>query len=163
VNWRATSRRLLPYALVAAGGFLLAYLFVAFVIFPPQIVPDDAKVPQVVGLLFDEAVTRLEAVGRVAGRIADDLGSLLGEILSDADVTYIPAPPKQYVEPASAMNSLVVKMMNPVQRFPVSTAVRAFADEVESTRLDCALAEAATRPHVRIEARMVLSFMTFSR
>ena len=50
------------------------------------------------------------------------------DLLSDADVTYIPAPPKQYVEPASAMNSLVVKMMNPVQRFPVSTTVRAFAD-----------------------------------
>jgi eukaryotic-like serine/threonine-protein kinase len=63
VNWRATSRRLLPYALVAAGGFLLAYLLVAFVIFPPQIVPDDAKVPQVVGLLYDEAMTRLEAAG----------------------------------------------------------------------------------------------------
>ena len=63
VNWRATSRRLLPYALVAAGGFLLAYLIVAFVIFPPQIVPDDAKVPQVVGLLYDEAVNRLEAAG----------------------------------------------------------------------------------------------------
>jgi serine/threonine-protein kinase len=63
VNWRATSRRLLPYALVAAGGFLVAYLIVAFVIFPPQIIPDDAKVPQVVGLLYDEAVTRLEAAG----------------------------------------------------------------------------------------------------
>jgi len=63
VNWRATSRRLLPYAVVAAGGFLLAYLVVAFVVFPPQIVPDDAKVPQVVGLLYDEAVTRLEAAG----------------------------------------------------------------------------------------------------
>jgi eukaryotic-like serine/threonine-protein kinase len=68
VNWRATSRRLLPYALVAAGGFLLAYLFVAFVIFPVQIVPDDAKVPQVVGLLFDEAVTRLDAAGFKAKR-----------------------------------------------------------------------------------------------
>ena len=63
MNWRATSRRLLPYAMVAAGGFLLAYLVVAFLVFPPQIVPDDAKVPQVVGLLYDEAVTRLEAAG----------------------------------------------------------------------------------------------------
>ncbi|HUQ79970.1 MAG TPA: PASTA domain-containing protein [Gemmatimonadaceae bacterium] len=63
MNWRATSRRLLPYAVVAAGGFLLAYLVVAFLIFPPQLVPDDAKVPQVVGLLYDEAVTRLEAAG----------------------------------------------------------------------------------------------------
>jgi len=63
VNWRASSRRLLPYALVAAGGFLLAYLVVAFLVFPPQIVPDDVKVPQVVGLLYDEAVTRLEAAG----------------------------------------------------------------------------------------------------
>jgi len=51
----------------------------------------------------------------------------LGEILSDADVTYIPAPPKQYVEAGSAMNSLVVKMMNPMQRFPtVNNSVRAF-------------------------------------
>ena len=63
MNWRASSRRLLPYALVAAGGFLLAYLIVAFLIFPAEIVPDDAKVPQVVGLLYDEAVTRLEAAG----------------------------------------------------------------------------------------------------
>jgi serine/threonine-protein kinase len=49
--------------MVAAGGFLLAYLIVAFVVFPPELVPDDAKVPQVVGLLYDEAVTRLEAAG----------------------------------------------------------------------------------------------------
>ena len=53
----------------------------------------------------------------------------LGEILSDTDVTYDPAPPKQYVEPVSARNSLVVKMLNPVQRFPsVSTTTRAFSD-----------------------------------
>jgi serine/threonine-protein kinase len=38
-------------------------LIVAFVIFPAQLVPDDAKVPQVVGLLYDEAVNRLEAAG----------------------------------------------------------------------------------------------------
>jgi len=63
VNWRAASRRLFPYAVVAAGGFLLAYLVVAFLIFPPELVPDDSKVPQVVGLMYDDAVTRLEAAG----------------------------------------------------------------------------------------------------
>jgi len=53
----------------------------------------------------------------------------LGEILSDADVTFDPAPPKTYVEPPSAMNSLVIKMLNPMQRYPVVDAsVRAFAD-----------------------------------
>ena len=63
MNWRAASRRLFPYAVVAAGGFLLAYLVVAVLIFPPELVPDDAKVPQVVGLTYDEAVNRLEAAG----------------------------------------------------------------------------------------------------
>lgn len=63
MKWRAASRHLLLYFLVAAGGFLLAYLVVAFVVFPPEIVPDDAKVPQVVGLMYDDAVTRLEAAG----------------------------------------------------------------------------------------------------
>jgi hydrazine synthase alpha subunit-like protein len=50
----------------------------------------------------------------------------LGEILSDADVTYTPAPPKQYVEPVSARDSLVIQMLNPVQRYPLNTTVRAF-------------------------------------
>lgn len=63
MNWRAASRRLFPYAVVAAGGFLLAYLVVAFLVFPPELVPDDAKVPQVVGLMYDDAVNRLEAAG----------------------------------------------------------------------------------------------------
>jgi len=71
VNWRATSRRLLPYALVAAGGFLLAYLVVAFLIFPPEILPTDTKVPQVVGLLYDEAVARLEAV-RLKAKVGEE-------------------------------------------------------------------------------------------
>jgi hypothetical protein len=53
----------------------------------------------------------------------------LGEIIGDADVTYTPAPPPSYVAPASARDSLVVQMLNPMQRFPsVNNAVRAFAD-----------------------------------
>ena len=48
----------------------------------------------------------------------------LGEILSDADVTYTPAPPKEYVAAGSALNSLVVQMLNPVQRFPANQRAR---------------------------------------
>lgn len=63
MNWRATTRRLLPYLVVAAGGFLLAYLIVAFFIFPAGVVPDDAVVPNVTGMLFDDAVAQLRKTG----------------------------------------------------------------------------------------------------
>jgi beta-lactam-binding protein with PASTA domain len=63
MNWRAISRRLMLYATVAAGGFLLAYLIVAFFIFPRGVIPDDARVPSVVGLLYDDAARRLIAAG----------------------------------------------------------------------------------------------------
>ena len=52
MNWRATTRRLLPYLIVAAAGFLLAYLFVFAFVFPAGVVPDDGRVPAVAGLDF---------------------------------------------------------------------------------------------------------------
>ena len=63
VHWRATTRRLLPYVIVAAGAFLAAYLFVFFFVFPSELLPNDAKVLNVVGLSYDDASRRLEAVG----------------------------------------------------------------------------------------------------
>ncbi len=42
----------------------------------------------------------------------------LGEILSDADVTYSPAPPKQYVAAGSALNSLVDRDAEPDAALP---------------------------------------------
>jgi len=63
VGWRATTRRLFPYLVVATGGFLAAYLIVFFVVFPGTVVPDDAQVPSVVGLLSDDATRRLRAAG----------------------------------------------------------------------------------------------------
>jgi beta-lactam-binding protein with PASTA domain len=59
VNWRATTRRLLPYFLAAAGGFLIAYLVVFLFVVPTAIVPDDGQVPNVVGLTYDDATRRL--------------------------------------------------------------------------------------------------------
>lgn len=65
---RTSLRRSLPYAVTIVGGFLLAYLIVAFVVFPSGVVPSDAKVPNVGGLMFDDAAKRLAAVGFKAQR-----------------------------------------------------------------------------------------------
>lgn len=62
----------LPYAAAIIGGFLVAYLIVAFLIFPSGVVPGDAKVPNVTGLLFDDAAKRLGAVGFKASRGATE-------------------------------------------------------------------------------------------
>lgn len=63
MTWRARLRRLQPYVLSIVGGFLLAYLIVAFFVFPAGIIPQDIRVPNVVGLTFPEASRTLEARG----------------------------------------------------------------------------------------------------
>ena len=63
MKWRARSRRALPYLIVAASGFLIAYMIVAFVVFPADIIPDDAVVPNVVGDSYEEAVKTLSRAG----------------------------------------------------------------------------------------------------
>lgn len=63
MNWRSTARRSIPYLVTAAGGFLLAYVIIAFFVFPPQLVSTDETVPGVVGLSFEEAAERLSRAG----------------------------------------------------------------------------------------------------
>ena len=65
---RARLRASLPYAVAIIGGFLIAYLIVAFLVFPSGVVPGNAKVPNVMGLQFDDAARRLSAVGFRASR-----------------------------------------------------------------------------------------------
>ena len=65
---RMKLRGSLPYAVAIIGGFLLAYLIVAFVVFPAGVIPGNAKVPNVTGLLFDDASKKLGAVGFRASR-----------------------------------------------------------------------------------------------
>jgi beta-lactam-binding protein with PASTA domain len=60
---RRSVRRTLPYAIAIIGGFLAAYLIVAFVIFPSGVIPRDIRVPNVAGLTFDDAVRRLAERG----------------------------------------------------------------------------------------------------
>jgi len=68
MNWRGFWRRALFYSIVGVGGFGIGYLLVAFLVFPPQLVPDDAKVPSVVGLMYDDAARRLTAAGFTAAQ-----------------------------------------------------------------------------------------------
>jgi len=63
MKWRARSRRALPYLIAATSAFLLAYLEVAFVIFPAEIIPDDAVVPTVIGESYEAAVKKLSGAG----------------------------------------------------------------------------------------------------
>ena len=46
----------------------IAYLIVAFVIFPSGVIPGNARVPNVTGLLYTDAVKRLAEVGFKAER-----------------------------------------------------------------------------------------------
>ena len=68
MNVRAKLRASLPYAVAIVGGFLVAYLIVAFIVFPSGVIPGNAKVPNVAGLMIDDAAKQLAAVGFSAQR-----------------------------------------------------------------------------------------------
>lgn len=63
MNWRGPLRRGLPYVVALGSGFLLAYLVVAFFVFPAGVIPQDLRVPNVIGLTMSEAVRQLEMKG----------------------------------------------------------------------------------------------------
>lgn len=63
MKWRAAPRSAFPYLLTAAGGFLLAYVLIFLFAFPADVIPDDADVPNVVGLMYADAAQRIERAG----------------------------------------------------------------------------------------------------
>jgi serine/threonine-protein kinase len=68
VTWRGRLRRSIPYVVAAGGGFLLAYLIVAFFVFPAGVIPQDVRVPNVIGLTYNDAVRTLQTKGFQAER-----------------------------------------------------------------------------------------------
>jgi serine/threonine-protein kinase len=68
VSWRGASRRALPYLIAATSGFIIAYMVVAFLVFPAEIIPDDAIVPNVVNTSYDEAARVVARAGFRAER-----------------------------------------------------------------------------------------------
>ena len=65
---RGSARRSIPYLVAIMSGFLLAYLIVAFFIFPAHLVTSDTKVPNVVGQPYESAVAQLKKAGFVPQR-----------------------------------------------------------------------------------------------
>lgn len=63
MNARALPKRAFPYLVVAAGGFLVAYLFLFLFAFPADVLPDDGRIPRVVGMTFDAASAALDEAG----------------------------------------------------------------------------------------------------
>lgn len=63
MSFRTQIRGTFPYLIAIVGGFLLAYLIVAFFVFPAGLVPREAKIPNVTGLLLDDANKQLAEVG----------------------------------------------------------------------------------------------------
>jgi serine/threonine-protein kinase len=63
VNARALPKRAFPYLIVAVAGFLLAYLGLFLFAFPADVLPDDGRIPRVVGMNFDDATAALEKAG----------------------------------------------------------------------------------------------------
>lgn len=61
-------RRLLPYVLALVSGFGLAYLVVAFLIFPAGVIPQEVRMPNVIGLSYADAARQLEQIGFKAER-----------------------------------------------------------------------------------------------
>ena len=68
MTWRGRLRRLLPYVVALVSGFLLAFLIVAFVVFPAGVIPQDVRVPNVIGLTYNDAVQQLAQKGFTAER-----------------------------------------------------------------------------------------------
>jgi beta-lactam-binding protein with PASTA domain len=71
VRWRGQARRTIPYLVAATAGFILAYAIVALFVFPSELISTDTKVPNVLGLRYDDAVKELETRGFVAVRGAE--------------------------------------------------------------------------------------------
>jgi beta-lactam-binding protein with PASTA domain len=68
VTLRGSARRSIPYLVAIMSGFLLAYLIVAFFLFPAHLVTSDTKVPNVVGQTYEAAAAQLQKLGFVPQR-----------------------------------------------------------------------------------------------
>jgi serine/threonine-protein kinase len=94
MNASTLLRRSLPYVGAGLGGFVLAYLIVLVFVFPVRGQPEEAPVPNVLGLTFDEAARRLTAAGFRAeqGEQRYNVGSPRSTVLTETPGPATPTP-----------------------------------------------------------------------
>ena len=63
MSWRSRVRTSMVYLVSILAGFAIAWMIVAFVVFPTGVVPRDVTVPNVNGLTYEEAAQRLAQSG----------------------------------------------------------------------------------------------------
>jgi eukaryotic-like serine/threonine-protein kinase len=103
VSWRGSLRRGIPYLIALGGGFLLAYLVVALFVFPSGVIPQDQRVPNVIGLPYTDAATQLQQVG-----FAPQRGEQRFHGAAPRGTVVEQTPPPGSTEAAGAMVTLVV-------------------------------------------------------
>ncbi len=63
MSFRALPKRAFPYLIIAVGGFLLSYVLLFLFAFPADVLPNDGRVPRVVGMTFDAAAQAMDKEG----------------------------------------------------------------------------------------------------
>ena len=63
MSWRERVRRLMPYVVTALAGFTIAYLILFLFVFRPSVIPENERVPDVVGMDYELARERLSNAG----------------------------------------------------------------------------------------------------
>ncbi|MDQ6828010.1 MAG: PASTA domain-containing protein [Gemmatimonadota bacterium] len=63
MNLPVFARRAIPFLVIGIGGFLVAYVIVVLFVFPSRLVSNDNKIPNVMGIRYDDAERRLTNAG----------------------------------------------------------------------------------------------------
>ena len=103
MSWRGGVRGLIPYIDALASGFLLAYLIVAFFVFPAGVIPQDIRVPNVIGLTYADAARQLQQVG-----FSPQRGEQLFHNAAPRGTVVEQAPPPGATEEGGTLVTLVV-------------------------------------------------------
>jgi beta-lactam-binding protein with PASTA domain len=128
VTLRGSARRSIPYLVAIMSGFLLAYLIVAFFIFPANLVTSDSKVPNVVGQTYDAAAAQLKKLGFNAqrGEQRFTAGAASGQVLGQNPIpdAVMPAGTKVVLDVSQGQRTTTVPQIVGMTRAQAELALQ---------------------------------------